>query len=285
MHFNHLRVLVAVVECQGVSAAAKQLNVSQPAVSTALRSLEDQVSAKLFERFSGGRRTKPTAAGMKLYAEAKDILKHWDAAVRSLNGADRQSPKVRLGVLHTIAASDVAQAQTALVEDAPAWRWKMREGNASSLSSDLEQKRADLLWTVIDPTDPMSRVLWHEPYVAMVAKSHPLARSGRLGIQVKDLEGERIILRATCELPNNTLRNSGLTIRPAARTDRDQLAMSYVARGIGYVIAPRSLATSEVVSLSVTDLGLTRCIGIQWNRTEIREAAEALGTILAHLRR
>ncbi|MDW3207947.1 MAG: LysR family transcriptional regulator [Alphaproteobacteria bacterium] len=285
MHFKQLRVLVAVVECQGVTAAAERLNVSQPAVSTALRSLEEQVAATLFERFSGGRRTKPTAAGLKLYAEAKEILKRWDTAVRSLKAADSRAPALRLGVLHTLAAADVAQAQAVLAKEASNWRWQLRESDASSLASDLEQGRADLLWTVVDGTDPMSRPLWHEPYVAMVAKSHPLARSGRLSIQVQDLEGERIILRGTCELPNNTLRNAGLTIRPAARTDRDQLAMSYVARDVGYAIAPRSLATSDVVPLSVSDLGLSRCIGIRWNRSDFQDAAEALGTVLAELRR
>lgn len=283
MNIRYLQILVAVVECRGVSAAAEHLNVSQPAVSAALRTLENDVSAKLFERFSGGRRTKPTPEGMKLYAEAKEILRRWDAAKRSLHEDDGQPPKIRLGVLHTLAADDIARAQGALTRRAAAWRWRIREGNASAIAADLEQDRADLLWTTVDAGDPFSRTLWQEPYVAMVAKNHALARSDRLTIQIKDLNGESIVLRGTCELPRNSLQDAGLSVKPAARADRDELAMSFVAQNYGYAIAPRSLANADVVPLSVSDLGLTRTIGIRWKKAEMRDAADTLAAILAAL--
>lgn len=283
MNFRYLQILVAVVECRGVSAAAEHLNVSQPAVSAALRTLENDVSAKLFERFSGSRRTKPTPDGMKLYVEAKEILRRWGAAKKRLHEDDGRPPKVRLGVLHTLATDDIARAHGALAELAPAWRWRIREGSASSIASDLEQHRADLLWTTVNTGDPFSRVLWQEPYVAMVSKNHPLARSDRLTIQIEDLKGESIVLRGTCELPRNSLRDAGLSIQPATRADRDELAMSFVAQDFGYAIAPRSLATADVVPLSVSDLGLTRLIGVRWHKAEMRDAADALAGVLAEL--
>lgn len=283
MNFRYLQILVAVVECRGVSAAAEHLHVSQPAVSAALRTLEEDLSAKLFERFSGGRRTRPTPEGMKLYAQAKDILQRWDAAKDNLHKDDGRPPKIRLGVLHTLATEDIARAQRALANRALSWRWRIREGNASVISTDLERGRADLLWTVVEHGDPFSRTLWHEPYVAMVSKNHALARSGRLTIQIEDLKSESIVLRGTCELPRNALQDAGLSIHPAAKADRDELAMSLVAQDFGYAIAPRSLATAEVVPLSVSDLGLTRLIGIRWKRPEMGEAADALAAILTDI--
>ena len=283
MNFRYLQILIAVVDYRGVSAAAEHLNISQPAVSSALRTLEDEVAVKLVERFSGGRRTKPTADGMKLYAEAKEILMRWDSAMRSLREDDGRPPKVRLGVLHTLAADDIARAQGVLAKRAPDWRWRMREGSRSSVSADLEHDRVDMLWTNVDASDPRARALWREPYVAMVSKSHALARSDRLTIQIEDLKGESIVLRGACELPRGSLQNAGLSIQPAARADRDALAMSFVAQDLGYTIAPRSLATSGVVPLSVSDLGLTRLIGVRWKRAEMRPAVDALVAVLADL--
>lgn len=283
MNLRHLQILVAVVECKGVSAAATHMNMSQPAVSAALRTLENQFSAKLFDRFSGGRRTKPTTAGMKLYAESKGILRQWDSAKRSLHDADVQAPKIRIGVLHTLPTADIVRAQCELPKHAPSWRWRIREGSASAISTDLGRDRADLLWTTVDAGDPFSRALWQEPYVAMVSKNHPLARSQCLTIKIEDLRGESIVLRRTCELPSNSLQDAGLSIQPIARVDRDELAMSLVAQNLGYAIAPRSLATADVVPLSISDLGLTRLIGVRWQKTEQRDAAEALAAVLVDL--
>jgi len=280
MNFRYLQILVAVVECRGVSAAAEHLNVSQPAVSTALRTLEAEVSATLFERFSGGRRTKPTPDGIKLYSAAKDILRQWDKAKQGLHENDGQPPKLRLGILHTLATDDIARAQGALKKRASNWRWRLREGSVASIAADLEQDRMDLLWTTVHAGDPFSRTLWQEPYVAMVSKNHALARSDRLTIQTADLKDEKIVLRGTCELPRNSLQDAGLSIQPSARADRDELAMSLVAQDFGYAIAPRSLATADVVPLSVSDLGLTRLIGVRWQKEQMRNAADALANVL-----
>lgn len=283
MNFRYLQVLVAVVECRGVSAAAERLHMSQPAVSAAMRSLEEAVSARLFDRYSGGRRTRATADGMALYAQARDILQRWDVAVKGLHEADGRPPKIRLGVLRTLAPDDIARAQRAVADRAPGWRWHIREGDASAIAADLARARADLLWTVVDRGDPFARTLWQEPYVAMVSKNHALARSGRLTVRIADLGNDSIVLRGTCELPRNALRDAGLTIRPAATADRDALALSLVAQDLGYAIAPRSLATADVVPLSVSDLGLTRRIGIRWRDPDGGAAAAALAAILTDI--
>ena len=186
-------------------------------------------------------------------------------------------------MLHTLAADDIARAQGALAKRAPDWRWRMREGSASSVSADLEHNRVDLLWTTVDASDPYARALWQEPHVAMVAKSHALARSDRLTIRTEDLKGESLVLRGACELPRASLQDAGLPVQPAARADRDELAMSFVARDLGYAISPRSLATADVVPLSVSDLGLARFIGIRLKKAQMRPAVDALVAVLADL--
>ena len=50
MKLRHLQILIAVVEQRGISKASEHLNPSQPAVSAAIRSLEEELGVALFER-------------------------------------------------------------------------------------------------------------------------------------------------------------------------------------------------------------------------------------------
>ncbi|MCG8360418.1 MAG: LysR family transcriptional regulator, partial [Kiloniellales bacterium] len=66
MKLRHLQILVAVVEQRGISRASEHLNVSQPAVSAAIRSLEDELGVDLFERANSSKGVRPNGQAMKL---------------------------------------------------------------------------------------------------------------------------------------------------------------------------------------------------------------------------
>ena len=281
MKLRHLQILVAVIEQRGISRASEHLNVSQPAVSAAIRSLEDELGVDLFERANSSKGVRPNGQAMKLYHHARDILRRCDEARTSVMRPDQRPPKVSLGVLHTLAPTDIAKAHSSLVKTARRWRWAVREGAANWLSDALGKQHIDLAWGVVDQGEPNARVLWREPFVAIVAKDHPIAKSGRTSIRIGDLNNDRIILRGRCELPRNALQDAGLTIKPAARADRDELALALAAQGLGFVIAPRSLATVEVAVLPVDDLNLVRSVGLRWHKETPPELVEAATAALA----
>lgn len=264
MNLRQLQFFIAVIESRGISKAAKRMHVSQPAVSVALRTLEEELGHTLFDRKNGGRRSRPTARAMRFYQHALEILERCDLARRSLAADDGRPPKIRIGVLRTLSARDVANTHALLNRNAPQWRWSVREGTSGEISNWLQRGRVEIGWTVVDNDAPMARILWREPYVAMVSRQHRFARNSRLHIAVKDLAEEQLVLRGTCELRAEALQAAGLAIRPAARAERDELALHMVANGVGFAIAPRCLATAEVVALPVTDLGLSRAIGLKW---------------------
>lgn len=87
-------------------------------------------------------------------------------------------------------------------------------------------------------------------------------------------------MRAACELKAGSLRGAGLTLRTAALADRDDLALALVANGLGIAIAPRCLAGSDVVALTVRDLGLKRAIGLKWRPDLAMEAVETLAWVI-----
>jgi DNA-binding transcriptional LysR family regulator len=72
MDTRQLAAFCAVVERKSFSQAAERLGVTQPAVSLQVRSLENRLGRKLFDR--SGRRVEPTEAGMALYRGAQRML-------------------------------------------------------------------------------------------------------------------------------------------------------------------------------------------------------------------
>lgn len=281
MKLRYLQILIAVVERRGISRASEHLNVSQPAVSAAIRSLEEELGVTLFERANASKGVRPNGQAMKLYHHARDILRRCDEAKKSVMQPDKRLPKASLGILHTLAPSDIARAHSRLVKTARQWRWSVREGGAVWLGEALDRRQIDLAWGTVDDESAHSRVLWREPFVAILSKNHPIAKSGRTSIRINDLHNERIILRGRCELPRDALQDAGLAIRPAARADRDELALALAAQGLGFVIAPRSLASLEVAVLPVDDLDLVRSIGLRWRKDTSPELVEAAIAALA----
>jgi len=73
MDLRKLEIFVAVARCGSFSAAAEQLPMAQPAVSIAIRKLEDELGLALFDR--GARRIHLTAEGSKLLQRAEAILR------------------------------------------------------------------------------------------------------------------------------------------------------------------------------------------------------------------
>lgn len=96
-----LRAFCAAVDLGSLGSAARLLRVSQPALSKRMRALEALAGAQLVVRSSRGIAT--TAAGQRLYVEARKLLAQADAVEDLLAGLSNEDAPVRLAVSHTIA--------------------------------------------------------------------------------------------------------------------------------------------------------------------------------------
>lgn len=101
MTLDQLRIFLAVVEHLHFTRAAEALYVTQPAVSAAIQSLEEQYGVKLFHRI--GRRIEITEAGELLHAEARKILDQVELTERGLQELNNlQRGELKLGSSLTI---------------------------------------------------------------------------------------------------------------------------------------------------------------------------------------
>ncbi len=100
-----LRTFLAVLDHGGMTKAAKQLHLSQSAVSRKILRLEDRVGRPLLIR--DGHSLRPTRDGRDLLSDARTMVEIHDRAVARLQSSDLTG-KVRLGTNGEVEASQIA---------------------------------------------------------------------------------------------------------------------------------------------------------------------------------
>lgn len=120
MRFRALQALHAVIETGTVTAAAKTLGVSQPAVSNLLAQLETQTRLKLFTKAGG--RLSPTPEAMALYHEVDTVVRGLDHVAQAVTDMQNQQVgQLQVASTHALAngllpslISDFAMGRTNL---------------------------------------------------------------------------------------------------------------------------------------------------------------------------
>jgi DNA-binding transcriptional LysR family regulator len=96
-----LRAFCAAADLGSLGRAARLMNVSQPALSKRLRTLEVLAGARLLERSPRG--VTLTSAGTRLYVEARKLLTQAEQVESLMAGLSGEEQPVRLATSHTIA--------------------------------------------------------------------------------------------------------------------------------------------------------------------------------------
>ncbi|MGH7157515.1 MAG: LysR family transcriptional regulator [Candidatus Saccharimonadales bacterium] len=98
---DRLRKFAKVVEAKGVTAAAREMHISQPALSTSLHKLERELKTPLFRK--AGRGLEVTAAGWKVYQTAVAVRAQLQDLTVAVAALGNQKPRFRLGMIDSLA--------------------------------------------------------------------------------------------------------------------------------------------------------------------------------------
>lgn len=122
-----LRYLQAIVACESMTAAAKQLRVSQPTLSNAIRALEEHLDTPLLLR--GPRGVVPTESGKALARAADDVLARLRRFDDQLSGIETGSGgEFTIGCYHSFGAFFLPELVIALARRAPEIELSLWEG-------------------------------------------------------------------------------------------------------------------------------------------------------------
>ena len=144
MDIRILRYFIAVAEEGNITKAAARLHVSQPALSTQLAALEDELGQRLFER--GARGIELTEKGLVLKRRADDLVDFAERIESEMkaNGGDELEGTVSIGAGETPAFRFVARAAAQLARDNPRLRFSISSGNGEDVLMHLREGVHDL---------------------------------------------------------------------------------------------------------------------------------------------
>lgn len=142
LELDHLKLFLHVVDTGTVSGASKVAHLTQPAVSRALKVLEDDIGAALFER--QGRGVVLTAAGRALVPRARAVLQGVEAATRTVRQvAERGYSDLRLGAVDSVASYLVPRVFGPLQGRFPELQCKLRTARSAALLEQVAQGTID----------------------------------------------------------------------------------------------------------------------------------------------
>jgi DNA-binding transcriptional LysR family regulator len=249
MEFQQLEMFAAVVEEGSVSRAAERVCRTAPAVSIALRKLEEEMGAPLFDR-SERHNHQLTAPGKLLYSYATRILemrKEATATISELTRGGRGT--LRIGTHESTSLYLLPSLIYAFNESHPGVKTEVVCGNSERLLRTLGNRVIELALIGDSPDDPQleRQLIAQDELVLITSPEHRLA--GLKQVQIRDLAGERLIVQGTKSVLRErivrALQESGTSFNVSVENIAIEAIKRMVAEGLGIGFVPLMCVREE----------------------------------------
>lgn len=258
MTLRHLEIFLAVCRSLSMTEAAQQLNMSQPAVSKAVRELEDFYHVSLFDRVS--RKLFLTSEGETLMNYASTILSQYEESVVCLRDAS-VFRTCRLSVNVSVAETRLDQICQEIMKEIPDIDLRITVNNSAVIGEMLHGNECDL--AVIDRRDdPMleSIPLFEEELVLTASDSY----WSKDTITAEEVLSVRLLLREagsgnrSCIDP--WLREISFPVSKSWQCSSDEVLMHMAEKGYGIAVLPKSyvLKNSRLHPVTVPGVSFVR---------------------------
>ena len=145
VELKQLRHFVAVAESGGISAAARKLGLTQPALSRQIKALEDDLGVTLLDR--GARSFALTPAADALVADARKLLDFCAAMTSRVRAAAAGLP-LRIGYSPSLAGVFLPFAIESFTQLHTGLRVSLHDASSLEMQQALLEGRLDLMVTV-----------------------------------------------------------------------------------------------------------------------------------------
>ena len=180
MTIRHLKIFVSVAENGKMSTAASKFFISQPAVSQAIKELEDYYGVLLFDRIS--KKLYITEAGKKLLEYAKNVLAEFDKLEEGMS-AFKDIKTLRIGVTVTVGTNFISKVLSEFKENTKNIETLLLESELDLAVVEGKVKNRELI-SIPEVDDIL---------VLVCSKNHPFY--GKKHISFADLKDVNFVLR------------------------------------------------------------------------------------------
>ncbi|AZG07066.1 LysR family transcriptional regulator [Pigmentiphaga sp. H8] len=248
MDVRQLRYFQAVAQEMNVTRAAEKLHMAQPPLSRQIRALEDELGVLLFERT--GRSLRLTEAGRFLLEHSLQLTARFQEITEATRRLGQQGRRwFGVGFVPSTLYGFVPELIRRLRGADRHVEVGLSELTTLQQMEALKAGRIDIGFgrILFDDPDIERKVLMAEPLVAVVARSHPLARRTRNGVRAAELAKQPFILYPARPRPSyadhvlGLFRAAGHGLDVVQEANELQTAIGLVAAGLGVTVVPASV--------------------------------------------
>jgi DNA-binding transcriptional LysR family regulator len=192
MNLRQLEVFHAIIKAGSVTGAARDLCVTQPAISAVLKHTEQQLDMRLFERVSG--RLQPTPEAMMLIPDVEAVFGQIDTIRRFAHDLrDGRAGQIVVATSPTLVNTLLPKAVAELRRSSPKLSVFLRSLSTPMAIDRVSRREADMGVIYGPVADPgvVSEPLIRSEIVCVVPKDHPFA--GKPHVDAQMLAGESLI--------------------------------------------------------------------------------------------
>ncbi|KAM3099093.1 LysR substrate-binding domain-containing protein [Phormidesmis sp. 146-12] len=246
IELRHLHYFIAVAEELHFSRAAERLHISQPPLSQQIRSLEDELGVKLFERTK--RQVHLTEAGRVFLERSYQVLAQLEQAIEATQQIGRgEVGRLVIGFVDSAMYTLLPEILRVFREQFPAVELRLHELTTAQQIQALFDKQIDvgIVRSAISEPGLSAECLLPESLVLALPEKHPL--SAQTQVSLSSLADEFFILFPAklgplfYEQIIRSCQQAGFRPKVAQEAVQMQTIIGLVAAGLGIAIVPASM--------------------------------------------
>ena len=281
MTLTELQYIVVVAQERHFGRAAERVFVTQPALSLAIKKLEDDLGITIFERRQS--QITLTPIGEQIIHQAQRVLEEANRIKQiAAQEKDQLVGLFRLGVIATVGPYILPDLVSILHKRAPAMPLQIEENLTANLTIMLKNGKLDAIIIGLPFDEPgiNTHPLYEEVFKLVVPLGHSWAN--RKSVDSRKLGSEKVILPHA----GHCFRMRVLEACPElSRSDTEvmqgnslETIRQMVASGLGITVLPCSALTPKYYNKQLTALPFSkpvpaRQIGLAWRKGFIRPDA------------
>ena len=244
MDIREMRYFAAVAECGTVTAAAKQLNISQPPLSAQIKQLEEELGCELFIR--SARKMELTETGKIFYMRVRGILELCQSVEKEITDlSGTASGTLRIGAASSIVCGSMfMDIMKTFADSHKRIRYEITEDNTFQLLDSLKTHQIEVAFvrTPFKETGLEKIRLVSEPFCAVAAgKAYPDLCGQDGPVTIRQLAGYPLLeYRRWQNTLSSIFEKEKLDPDFRCISDDARTVMSQAESGMGIGIVPES---------------------------------------------
>lgn len=275
MTIRHLKIFIEVARCGTMRQAARNLYISQPSVSQAIKELEEYYNTTLFDRLSNKIYITENGRLLLSYAtQIYDLYNNLDSAMKNVI----LFPKLRVGGSVTVGTVTLVDIIKKIQQINPDIDIRVTIDNTTSIENKILDSELDIAVVEGSVTneDIISKTICQDEILMAVGKSHPFYKINNVTLEM--LEGQSLISREQGSADRNQfeqlLHEHNIHMQKKWSCTNTEAIKNAVINGLGIAIISRRLISDELDSgeikaISIDKVNVTREFRLIYHKNKL----------------